>query len=209
MVRGCAIPALRAMAVIAIVSGSAASAPRPAFAQTAPDGASVTVAPGSRIRVATPATGRIVGTLLSATSDSLHLEVVNGSSIAFPVASVSQLELSAGVRRNGWKGAGIGLLAGAGVGGVIGLATYRRTECDEPVLELFVCSFIDQTSRNVTVVADAALAGTVGAVVGALIGHVGRESWVRVPLARDGVRVGLATTTVGSRRGIGIGVVFQ
>jgi hypothetical protein len=161
------------------------------------------------VRVTAPAAGPVVGTLVRATSDSVRLELASGSSIGYPTVGISRLELSAGVQHRGWKGAGIGLLVGAGIGGVVGLATYRRTECDEPVLELLVCSFVDRTSREVTVIADAAMVGTVGAIVGALIGHTGRESWIRVPLPHEGVRVGLVTATGGSTRRIAIGVSLR
>ena len=207
--RRCAGAAVRVLAVVALAHGAVAGAPRRAPAQTVRDGTSVVVAPGARVRVSTPAAGRIVGTLLRASTDSVIIGVASGSSVAFPAAGVSQLELSAGVQRHGWKGAGIGLLVGAGVGGVIGLATYRRTECDEPILDLFVCSFVDRTSRDVTVIADAAMVGTLGAVAGALIGHAARESWVRVPLGREGSRVGFVTATPGSRHGIGLAVAFH
>jgi hypothetical protein len=182
------------MYMAAIALGAVASVPRFIAAQTAQHGVSVDLASGARVRVTAPAAGRIVGTLLRATADSIRIELANGSSVAFPADGISQLELSTGVQRRGWKGAGIGLLAGAGTGAVIGLATYRRTECDEPVLETFVCSFVDRTSRDVTVIADAAMVGTLGAIVGALIGHAARESWVRVPLLQGGVRIGLATS---------------
>jgi len=198
----CGHPSLALRAVFIIATALAASTPPRAIAQTARDGASLVVAPGARVRVTTPATGRIVGTLVSATTDSLHIEVANGSSIAYPTVGISQIELSTGVQRRGWKGAGIGLLVGAGVGGVIGLATYRRTECGEPVLEQLVCSFVDRTSREVTVIADGAMVGTVGAIVGALVGHAGRESWVRVPLP-GGVRAGLVRPIGRERIGIG------
>jgi hypothetical protein len=192
----------------AMALGAVASVPRFIAAQSVSDRVSVDLASGARVRVTAPAAGRIVGTLLSATGDSIRVELANGSSVAFPVDGLSRLELSTGVQRRGWKGAGIGLLAGAGIGGVIGLATYRRTQCDEPLLETFVCSFVDQTSRQVTVIADAAMVGTVGAIVGALIGHVGRESWVRVPLLREGVRIGLATSMRTSRGAIEVAVTL-
>ena len=193
---------------VALMVGAAATALSSAAAQTAHDRVTVDLAPGARVRVTAPVTGRVVGTLVQATSDSFRVELASGSSIAFPATGVSRLELSAGVQRHGWKGAGIGLLVGASVGGVIGLATYRRTDCNEPLLETFVCSFVDRTSQQVTVIADAAMVGTVGAIVGALIGHAGRESWVRVPLPRDGTRVGLTTPLRGFSSGLGIAIAF-
>ena len=139
----------------------------------------------------------------SAAGDSVHVELAGGSSVALPKSSLSGLELSGGVRRNGWRGAGIGLLAGAGVGGVIGLATYRRAECYDNPIEGFFCDLVNRTSRSVTVVSDAAMVGTAGAIVGALIGQVGRETWVRIPLLRHGTRVGLV-----GQRGVGVTIAM-
>ena len=174
------------MLVLAI--GPAAGVPAIAAAQ---GGASVELLSGARVRVTTPATGRFVGTVVSATADSVRVELAGGASMALPTPAITQLELSTGARRQGWRGAGIGLLVGAGVGGAIGLATYRRTQCDDPILDAIVCSLVDQTSRSVTMISDATLGGAAGALVGALIGSVPHERWVRVPLERT-VRVGLA-----------------
>jgi hypothetical protein len=174
-----------------------------ASAQSARGGASIVLAPGSRVRLSSPATGRVVGTLVSATDDSLRIEFGEGASLTLPRAGLSALELSTGVRRNGWRGAGIGLLVGAGVGGGIGLATYRRAECRDNPIDGFFCDLVNRTSRSVTVASDAAMVGTAGAIVGALIGQVGRESWVRVPLLRERTRVGAV-----GRVGLGITIAM-
>jgi hypothetical protein len=180
---------MRAGAIaLPFVLGAVAGAPASAAAQ---DGASVDPVRGARVRVTSPATGRLVGTLVRQTADSVRVELPGGSSLAFPSRAITELELSAGVRRQGWRGAGIGALAGAGIGGAIGLATYRRTRCDDPILDAIVCSLVDQTSRSVTVISDATMGAAAGAIVGALIGNVPRERWVRVPLDRA-VRVGVA-----------------
>lgn len=189
--------------VVVIMLGAAVVVPHRAAAQEAANAASVVVTPGSRVRVTTPATGRVVGTLLMASDDSVRIELAGGSSVGLPRANLSGLEVSGGVRRNGWRGAGIGLLVGAGVGGAIGLATYRRAECYDNVIEGFFCDIVNRTSRSVTVMSDAAMVGTAGAIVGALIGQIGRETWVRVPLLRERTRVG----TVG-RWGFGITIAI-
>jgi hypothetical protein len=177
--------------VLVLALGFAACTPRAGAAQGVVDGGSVELETGARVRVTSRATGRFVGTLVGATSDSVRVELAGGSSVVIPRSAIAQLEVSAGVRRNGWRGAGIGLLAGAGVGGAIGLATYRRTECRDPLLDVLVCSLVDQTSRSVTVMTDAVVGATGGAIVGALIGQVGRERWVRLPL-EHGLRIGVA-----------------
>jgi hypothetical protein len=188
--------------LVAIVIGASSGVPQRAMAQAA-RGASVDLLPGARVRVTAPATGRVVGTLLEASDDSVRVELAAGSSVALPTRGLGGLEVSGGVRRNGWRGAGIGLLVGAGVGGAIGLATYRRAECYDNVVEGFFCDIVNRTSRSVTVVTDAAMVGTAGAIVGALIGHVGRETWVRVPIVRASTRVGLVGHT-----GLGVAIAM-
>jgi len=180
---------LLAAAVLSITL--AADVPRRAFAQSTEQRTSTHLAPGSRVRVTAPATGRFVGTLLQATDDSVRVELASGSSITLPPSRLTRVELSAGVQHHGWKGAGIGLLSGAVVGGAIGFATYRRSSCIPDALARIFCDLIDRTSREVTVAGDAALAGTAGAIVGALVGHVGRETWVTVPSVGERARLGL------------------
>jgi hypothetical protein len=177
--------------------------PADVSAQAATPRTTVDLVAGSRVRVTVRPSEAFVGTVLAASNDSLRIELASGSSISLPASSLDRVELSAGVRRQGWKGAGIGLLSGAVVGGAIGLATYRRTECvPDPLAQIF-CDLVDYTSRQVTVVADAALGGTAGAIVGALIGHAGRETWVRVPTFGERTRVGLLGGT-----GIGVRIAM-
>ena len=185
----------RTAVLLPIVMAALAGTSQPSAAQADTHGGSVDLPPGSRVRVTAPAMGRVVGTLVRANEDSVRVELAGGASINLPTTKLSGLEVSGGVRRNGWRGAGIGLLVGAGVGGAIGLATYRRAECYDNPVEGFFCDIVNRTSRSVTVVSDAAMVGTAGAIVGALIGHVGRESWVRVPLFRPSARVGLIGRT--------------
>ena len=194
---------MRVPVLLAIAIGASSGVPpQRAMAQAAHD-ASVDLLPGARVRVTSPATGRFVGTLLEARHDSVRVGLAGGTSVALPTRGLAGLEVSGGVRRNGWRGAGIGLLVGAGVGGAIGLATYRRAECYDNVVEGFFCDIVNRTSRSVTVISDAAMAGTAGAIVGALIGHAGRETWVRVPTRRAGARVGLV-----GHAGIGVAIAM-
>jgi hypothetical protein len=167
----------------------------------------VSLSPGARIRVTSPGTDRFEGTFRGGTADSIQIGLENGASVALATSSLTRLELSAGVRRQGRRGAAIGLLVGAGVGGAIGLATYRIPECEPSLVEVIFCSVIEKTSREVTVIADATLVGTAGAVVGALIGHAGRETWVPVSLASPVRRVGfvLRSDRLGSGLGMSIG----
>jgi hypothetical protein len=201
-------PAVRGAVAGAIVLVASAGLRAEASAQAATRGATVVLAPGARVRVTSSATGRIVGTLVPTGPDSIGVALGAGSSIVLSNAGISRVELSAGVRRQGWRGAGVGLLAGAGMGGVIGLATYRRTHCEDPVLDVLVCSFVDRTSRSVTVIADAAIGGTVGAIAGALIGQVAREQWIRVPVLPDGTRIGWVSPSATHGPGLGLAIAY-
>ena len=161
-------------------------------AQTTAPHASFELMPGARVRATAPSTGTVVGNVLSASNDSVRIELAGGSSITLPTSRLTRLELSGGVQRHGWKGAGIGLLSGALVGGTIGLATYRKPSCEPDPVSLIFCGLITPVSREVTVMADVRNGGgAAGALVGALIGHAGRETWVRVPTFGAGTRVGL------------------
>jgi hypothetical protein len=155
-------------------------------AQGAPNGTIARVTPGSRVRITTPGDASFTGTLVRENADTIVAELASGASLAIPRTRIAQLDVSGGLRRHTWQGAGIGLLAGAGVGAIVGLATYRRSDCgDSKVGKVIVCPLIDGVSRDVTVYGDALLAGAAGTVLGALIGHVGHETWI--PIARSQV----------------------
>jgi hypothetical protein len=174
-----------------------------AAAQGAARRLSVDLMPGARVRLTVPATKPFVGTLLGATSDSVRVQLASGSSVTLPVSGLSGVELSTGVRRHGYKGALIGFVSGAAVGSAIGFATYRKATCDNDSVSQILCGFVDQTSRQVTVVGDAALVGVLGAAAGALIGHTGRESWVPVPTLGERTRIGMVR-----RSGVGIRILM-
>jgi len=145
------------------------------------------ISAGSRVRVATPDGAPFIGTLLSGNADTLVVELPSGGSLALPRVRVTRLEVSGGVRRHSWEGAGIGLLAGVGAGTAVALATYRRSDCGSSTIgQEIICPLLDYTSRESTMMVDAALFGTAGTILGALIGHVGHETWIPVSRARLG-----------------------
>ena len=150
----------------------------------AQEAGSVTIAGvsvGSRIRIATRDAEPFIGTLVRRGADTLVVELPSGAALTLPASRISRLDVSGGVRRRTWQGAGVGLLAGVGVGTAVGLATYRRTDCiDSAIAQGLVCPFIDDVSRQTTVMIDAALIGTAGTLLGALVGHVGHETWIPV-----------------------------
>jgi hypothetical protein len=194
----------------ALLLGATASAPLRAQATS---GVTIgDVSTRARIRVATREAQSFVGTLLRRAADTLVVELPSGAALTIPEARLARLDVSAGVQRRTWQGAGIGFLAGAGIGSVVALATYHRTKCvDSAIAQGFVCPLIDDVSRQTTVIVDAALIATAGSIVGALIGHVGHETWIPVLVAdvhggapSSAHRVGLALPI--SNRAIGLGV---
>jgi len=168
------------------------------------------VSAGSRVRIATPDAVPFVGTLVRGSEDTLVVELPSGSSLALPQARVTRLDVSGGVRRRTWQGAGIGFLAGAGVGAVVGLATYRRSDCGESAIgQGIVCPLLDGVSREVTLYGDALLIGAAGSIIGALVGHVGHETWIPVSVARAGdIRPRITVVRVARATGLGVTLAF-
>ena len=179
-------------------------------AQQAASAPAFGVSAGSHVRIATPGAEPFVGTLLRASADTLVVELPSGSSLALPQARITQLDVSSGVRRHTWPGVAIGFLAGAGIGTVVALATYHRSDCgDSAIGQGIVCPLLDYASRDRTVLEDAALGVTAGTIVGALIGHVGRETWIPVSGARvGGVRARIEVRRVARLIGLGAALDF-
>ena len=148
-------------------------------AQTAP------LSPGTRVRLTTPSRphARQVGTLLALKADSIHLRRDGqADSLSIPIAQVTGIEVSSGLRTQGRRGMGIGFLAGAGFGVMIGLA-----DGDEPP------GSIIQLSAAEKAMLAGSLLGVAGAVVGGVVGLASRtETWRPVRLADLSGRVGVA-----------------
>ena len=174
----------RALAAALIV---AAGSVHVLSAQVAATGTSAVVIPGTRVRITMPGEAPFVGTLLRESADTLVAALPSGASLAVARPRITRLEVSGGVQRRTWQGAGVGLLAGATVGALVGFATYKRSDCgDSAIGQGIVCPLIDGVSREVTVYGDALLIGAAGSIVGALIGHAGHETWIPVSLPRVG-----------------------
>lgn len=152
--------------------------------------------PGRRVRVTAPTIGI---KKQAATFDALRgdmLVVVADSTMDFPLASVTRLDVYAGRQGHARRGAGIGFLAGVSVGGVIGYfyCTAGTGDCLD--------SSSDQGAELQLIgpLAIGAVAGTLlGAAVGALIKT---DKWEQVPLDR------LRVSVVPTRSGFGIGASF-
>jgi hypothetical protein len=149
--------------------------------------------PGARVRVTAPGivANRYVGTVLSRSGDTLHLGGPNAAPVSVPLNRITSVEVSRGKSR--LHGAGRGILWGAPIGLVIGLASANSLEdCTA-----FGCSDASSGERGAYVLASALGGALWGAGIGAL---VGRERWEQFDLTphgafdyRDGrTRVGVA-----------------
>jgi hypothetical protein len=129
------------------------------------------IAEGQRVRVSTESGATHEGLVTAISAGGLQLQGEDGSlRFSVPIASMTQLEVSRGQRSK----AGVGFLVGAG-GGVLGTLVYCGGEN---------CLFFDEDLTP----AMALIWGTVGGVVGALVGWtIKADRWEGVPL--DRVRV--------------------
>jgi len=142
---------------------AAASAPRPAAAQT--------VLPGYRVRVTTTAGKQMVGAFEQATADGIELSDPAGRIYSFPRAEIRTFELSWGKRPDPGRGALFGALLGAAGGAVFGAAIPRDR-------------LADWCSRGCAIGLASGAGAAGGAGIGAILGAViGRERWrpARVP----------------------------
>jgi hypothetical protein len=151
-------------------------------------------APGTRVRVTAPALRRpITGTLLDVSADSLRLRRdIHGDTVSVATASLSALEVSAGRRTHRLRDSGIGFLAGAGIGAVVGLATYRKSDCSASCLDF---------GPGFDAVAGGIVFGAAGVVIGFLTGTFPKEVWVPASSASpQRLRVGIQPAHDGVHR---------
>lgn len=129
------------------------------------DGQQQAVSPGDRVRVSARSFPRTSGTVLHARADSLVLRARGGDTIHAAWSDVRTLEVGRGASRvsTGLRYGGIGLLAGATAGAVLGYTTYHEDEDDWCIV---ICS------PSEAGLAGAAFFGLVGGATGALSGAV-------------------------------------
>jgi hypothetical protein len=134
---------------------------------------------GDKVRISAPniypetVRGTIYG--INTTQITLNIE---GDYYIFPLNSIERLDVSLGKKRHTGDGALIGLTGGALLGGLIGSTTYEPCNEDE---ERYGCSF--HFSEKTSVQLGALAFGTIGLVVGTVIGAVIKtDVWKRYPL---------------------------
>ena len=174
--------------------------------------APIVLLPGTHIRFALPPDARaVVAEVLVQRKDSLWVrpaETVDTVALALP--SLARLDVSRGQKRSTLRGAGIGLLSGAVVGGVWGYFFFGSDCSTKPdTIPLLDDRFlvgqmgcILPRHDAVAAAVGAGLGGALGAGVGALIGHVIlSDRWEPVPLTD---RVKMAAWRGGQGRAYGV-----
>ena len=150
--------------------------------------------PGARVRITHPAEGVRVGTALAVTDDQLFVRWADGTdTVGVPLAEVTRLDVS--IRRPKYRAlkyAGIGLVAGAAVGAVVGAASYDNSD-----------AFF---GRGAVTAIGASMLGSLGGVIGLLSGIVHSDPWQEVPLDRS--RVGIVAPRGGHGTGLGFALAF-
>jgi hypothetical protein len=152
------------------------------------------VAPGARVRVTHPAEGTRVGTALAITDDLLFVRWSNDSdTVGVPLAEVTRLDVSDGRNTHRTlKRTGIGIVAGAGLGAIIGAVSTDKSQ-----------PFITQGELAGV---GALLVGTLGGLMGLVSGVLQSEPWQEVPLDRS--RVGVVATPGGHGTRLGFALAF-
>jgi hypothetical protein len=140
------------------------------------------VAVGSRIRVQTPAFGKEEGTAALVTKDSLIFRGDNDTAYQpIPLTQITKLDVSTGKYSRKGMFAGVGFIFGAGVGAILGAASYPKPTCDNRV-QICFNNVVGPGSRSSSAVLGGVLLGLVGAAVGAFVGSQQIDTWAPVVL---------------------------
>ena len=111
-----------------------------------------------------------VGWLTALDGDTLHIQVrSNEAAVAIPMASLDRLSVIHGTKGHFWAGAGLGLLGGALIGGVIGST--------QDLSGSFVFSNTNPAVLGIVIGAPAGL--LLGGIIGATIRS---DRWLPVPI---------------------------
>jgi hypothetical protein len=138
------------------------------------------VRPGSRVRILSPVFGdrSQTATVVSSSPESLVFRLnAQSPSQTLNTSAITSMDVSAGTRAHKMTGSLIGFAAGAALGGIVGYATWQKPTCKNAQLGCIAFDF----GRG----GDAAFAGGLGGIVGAIAGLVvgSRQSEVWVPVA--------------------------
>ena len=154
--------------------------------------------PGARVRITQVGESPRVAILVAKNSEEL---IVQGPKFetdeAVPLAQITRLEVSTGRHRNLLKGMGLGLGIGGTAGLLLGAVGYQ--ECTGMCI-------LGPSDRGESAAFGGILLGTLGLVVGTLVGLPSHDTWQRVPL--DTRRVAFAVSPRAAGTGIGVKLRF-
>jgi hypothetical protein len=194
-----------AAACVALVA--AAGIGSPASAQTAvPRSASEAI--GSRVRVTYPKMGRLTGTLVESTADTIIVNL-GGSVVRLGTKSVRRLDVSRGQRKEILQDAALGFAVGYGLGAAITALKYADDFCASKEItgSTEYCAPLDQTPRDERRRYYTRPIATVTTLFGAVVGYVGRERWSRIALDSPR-RVGLTVERDDVSERLGVAIPF-
>ena len=140
-------------------------------------GQQIGIREGNRVKLDVPSmsNNKFVG-IVSELSDSTLVLRSGYYTYMIPFESIDKVSVSAGKRRHVGRGAALGLLGGAALGGMIGFISYEP--CTE---EGFMACFLRPESST-----DAAMMGSIlgivpGTLIGMLIGLRKTDHWEKIP----------------------------
>jgi hypothetical protein len=156
--------------------------------------ASALMTPGAHVRVKLPREHMWTGTLVSLADDSMLVHGASGADTTLiRLSEVSELYVSAGMRRSRHlvRNTVIGVVAGSGLGWMVGRSRTITCEVDDPCFEPS-CIIICRTwgyALGDHATAGTVVGGLVGGTLGLLVSRVRREDWrpVAVPPRRTAV----------------------
>jgi len=178
-IRDSHVPSVAAVTLVLAVAGAASvSGQAPRLLET-----------GARVRITSPSRGwlRATATVADARDDGLVVLIDSGDRLqAVDLASISEMDVSTGRRSRAMEGFGIGFIAGAVVGGVLGSTSA------------------EDGWRGVGALVYAGVLAVPGAIVGLNIGGaMEREVWVGASTSAGGLTV--APVARGSGAGLSMG----
>jgi len=136
------------------------------------------VAVGSRVRILSPVLGdeRKTGTVAASAADTLLFRPArDASAIPLTTPNIVKMDIASGTHTRKAKGALLGFVIGAGVGAVLGAATYKKQKD---------CFCIVPDTRSFDAALGGVLLGIVGTGVGLIIGARDTDTWVPVAIPR-------------------------
>lgn len=135
--------------------------------------------PGSRIRFVSSSSSERsqMGTVVSATHDTLVFQSSHSSPRSVGTNQITQLEMASGTHSSKLKDAFIGFVVGGGAGAIVGLAAFQPKPGD-----FFYNS--PGEAKKMGAFVGALLGGIVGTVTGAVYGAQQRDTWISIAIPR-------------------------